>query len=154
MVVIGSLDRMTASLGGGAFLLSGNLLVIGFAYCVRFLAVSLHPVNGGMSRICGSLDEASRSLGRGKLATLWHINLPLLRGTLVAAFTLVFVDILKELPLTMILRPANFETMATTAFSLAKEGRIHECAVPSLILLAAGGLGLVAIHRLILTPQR
>ena len=154
MVVIGSLDRMTASLGGGAFLLSGNLLVIGFAYCVRFLAVSLQPVNGGMSRICGSLDEASRSLGRGKLATLWHINLPLLRGTLVAAFTLVFVDILKELPLTMILRPANFETMATTAFSLAKEGRIHECAVPSLILLAAGGLGLMAIHRLILTPQR
>jgi len=69
------------------------------------------------------------------------------------AFILVFIDILKELPLTMILRPANFETMATAAFSLAKEGRIYECAVPSIILLFAGGFGLIAIKRFLL-PER
>ena len=102
-----------------------------------------------MNQICGSLDEASRMPGRGKFEPLRRINLPLLRGTLCAAFTLVFVDILKELPLTIVLRPANFETMATTAFSLAQEGRIHESAVPSLVLLLAGGIGLAIINHLL-----
>jgi iron(III) transport system permease protein len=74
------------------------------------------------------------------------VNLPLLRGTLLAAGMLVFVDILKELPLTMILRPANFETLATTAFGLAKEGRIQECAVPSLAIVLAGAMALMTLN--------
>ncbi|MEM0969520.1 MAG: iron ABC transporter permease, partial [Verrucomicrobiota bacterium] len=75
------------------------------------------------------------------------IQRPLLRGTLLAATMLVFVDILKELPLTMILRPANFETLATTAFGLAKEGRIQECAVPSLLIVLLGAAGLMVLNR-------
>ncbi len=156
LVSFGTLDRLISASPENAWfpLLSGTLFAIGFAYCIRFLAVALHPLKSGMTRVCGSLDEASISLGRGRAATLWHINIPLLRGTLWAAFTLVFIDILKELPLTMILRPANFETMATTAFQIAMEGRIHECALPSLIILVVGALGLILINRLLLPENR
>ncbi|MEM9158945.1 MAG: iron ABC transporter permease [Verrucomicrobiota bacterium] len=151
MVSLGNVDRLNASWlkteDGPKLLLSGTLTAIGFAYIVRFLAVSLQPLQSGLRRVCGSLDEASRTLGVGPAKTLCKINIPLLKGTLIAAFTLVFVDILKELPLTMILRPANFETMATTAFSLAKEGRIRECAVPSFIILITGAIGLGLINR-------
>ncbi len=147
LVTLGAADRFLSN--HTSIVLSGSLIAISFAYLVRFLTVSLQPVRAGMNQICGSLDEASRMLGHGKFYTLRRINLPLLHGTLWAAFTLVFVDILKELPLTIILRPADFETMATTAFSLAKEGRIHECAVPSLVLLLAGGIGLAIINRLL-----
>ena len=153
MVFLGNVDQAFALFSINSFL-SGTLIAISFAYCVRFLSVSLGPVQSGCMRISGSYQEASFLLGRGKLTTLLRILIPLLRGTLIAAFVLVFVDILKELPLTMILRPANFETMATTAFSLASEGRIYECAVPSLILVLTSAIGLIAIHRLLDIPSK
>ncbi len=145
MVTLGAIDRWTP---GSSFLLGGSLFAIVFAYAVRFLTVAYEPVRAGMSRVCGNLDEASRVLGHSPTESLLRIDFPLLRGTLLAAAMLVFVDILKELPLTMILRPANFETLATTAFGLAKEGRIHECAVPSLLIVVVGGTGLVLLNRL------
>ncbi len=143
MVALGGVDRSL-----GQQVLSGTYFAIIFAYTVRFLAVPFHPVRAGMNRVCGSLDEASRVLGQSPLLTLWKINLPLMWTTLLAATMLVFVDILKELPLTMILRPANFETLATTAFGLASEGRFRECSVPSLIIILAGALGLMVLNRL------
>ena len=151
MVSPGGFDRAVSAVNG-SFFLSGTLVAIGFAYCVRFMAVSLNPVQSGMIRLCGSHVDASFSLGRGRTATLFSLVIPLLRSPMGAAFILVFVDILKELPLTMILRPANFETMATTAFSLASEGRIQACAVPSIILVGTCALGLACIHRL-WTPE-
>lgn len=147
MAATGRLDQLPG------VAVSGSLLAIAFAYLVRFLAVAHHPVRAGMDRVCGTLDEASRVLGRSPLATLFLVNLPLVRGTLVAATMLVFVDILKELPLTLILRPANFETLATTSFSLAKEGRIHECSVPSLLIVVVGALGLLALNRTLRTSR-
>lgn len=132
----------------GGLMLTGSVGVIGFAYMVRFLAVALHPVRAAMERTCGSLDAASRLLGHSPLDTLWRVNLPLVRGTLVSVTMLVFVDILKELPLTMILRPANFETLAIHAYSLAWEDRIPECAVPSLMIIVLAGLGLFALNKL------
>jgi iron(III) transport system permease protein len=147
MVVLGAIDNLDFTrAGGGTFFLSGTLYAIGFGYLVRFIAVAFHPVQAGMTRFCGRLDEASRLLGCSSFETLVRINFPLLRGTLLAAAMLVFVDILKELPLTMILRPANFETLATSAFGLAKEGRIHECAVPALIIIAVGAAGLIVLN--------
>ena len=142
MVAFGKIDHW---LDGAV--LSGTLLAIAFAYGVRFLAVAYQPVNAGFTRISDGLDESSRLLGKPPSATLCKIHVPLLKGTLFGAAMLVFVDILKELPLTMILRPANFETLSTTAFGLAKEGRIHECAVPSLIIVVAGGVGLAILNR-------
>lgn len=145
MVTFGLLDRGLAKLGVDAFL-SGTLLTILFAYFVRFLAVAFQPVQAGMTRISPSVEEASRLLGKSPLVTLFRLNLPLLGGTLFAATMLVFVDILKELPLTMILRPANFDTLATTAFGLAKEGRIQECAVPSLAIIITGAIALMTLN--------
>ncbi len=145
MVVLGSVDQLRWL----PILLSGTLPAIVFAYHVRFLAVPFQSISAGMTRICGSLDEASRTLRHGPFSTLWWINLPLLRGTLAAVTMLVFVDILKELPLTMLLRPANFDTLAVTAFGLAKEGRIYECAIPSLLIVCAGAGGLVILNYLL-----
>ncbi|MEM9399425.1 MAG: iron ABC transporter permease [Verrucomicrobiota bacterium] len=130
-------------------LLSGSLFAIVFAYLVRFIAVPMQSVQAGMTRVCGSLDEASRMLGHGPGFTLWNINIPLLRGTLVASCMLVFIDILKELPLTMLLRPAGFDTLAVSAFGMAKEGRIYECAFPSLMIVLIGTIGLCVLNRLI-----
>ncbi len=149
MIGLGNLDR-----SWGVGVLSGTYVAIVFAYMVRFFAVPFSSVTSGMNRVCGSLDEASRSLGRGTFASLRLVNLPLLRTTLLAACMLVFVDILKELPLTMILRPANFETLATTAFGLASEGRFRECSVPSLLIILAGATGLMVLNRLLSNPSR
>lgn len=144
LVIFGGLDRLGIPL---LPVFSGTVLVIGFAYFVRFFAIPLQLSRAGMDRLGPSLGEASRLLGRAPLATFLRIDLPLLRGPLIAAGMLLFVDILKELPLTLILRPANFETLATTAFSLAKEARLQACAVPSLMIVAAGAAGLLIMNR-------
>ena len=143
MMLAGWGDRFTAPL----LLVSGSLLVVTLGYLTRFLAVAYQPVCGGMERLCGELDEASQTLGHGKSSTLWQVTLPLLRKPLLAAGMLVLIDVLKELPLTMILRPANFDTLATTAFSLAKEGRIHESALPSVCIVLTGILVLTPLNR-------
>ncbi|MEM7388031.1 MAG: iron ABC transporter permease, partial [Verrucomicrobiota bacterium] len=130
------LDALTdRSLG---LILSGSLVAVGFGYLVRFLAVSFFPTESGMEKICGNLDQASRALGVSPWKTFIRINLPLLKAPLLGAIILLFVDILKELPLTLILRPFNFETLATKTFDLAMEGRIPESANPSLIIVAGG----------------
>lgn len=144
LVVFGGLDRLGIPL---LPVFSGTVLVIGFAYFVRFFAIPLQLSRAAMDRLGPSLCEASRLLGRAPLMTFLRIELPLLRGPLIAAGMLLFVDILKELPLTLILRPANFETLATTAFSLAKEARLQACAVPSLMIVAAGAAGLLIMNR-------
>jgi len=148
MVTFAWLDR-SFNLHATRHFLSGTIHAIGFAYLVRFFAVPVQPVKAAMTRVCGGLDEASRLLGHPPLRTLLRINLPLIKGTLFAATMLVFVDILKELPLTMILRPANFDTLATYTFGLAKEvGRIHECAIPSLLIILLAAAGLMSLNRL------
>ncbi len=152
MVSFGMIDRGVKAGSGWLGLadspfISGTIFAICFAYLVRFLTVAYQPVRAGMTRVCGNLDEASRTMGHSPAGTLFRINIPMIRGTLLAATMLVFVDILKELPLTMILRPTNFETLSTTAFGYAKEGRIHECSVPSLIIIAAGAIGLFILNR-------
>ncbi|WFB37880.1 iron ABC transporter permease [Kiritimatiellota bacterium B12222] len=136
----------------GKFSLIGSVYAICFGYVVRFLAVGLQPIRAGMERVCGSLDQASRVLGHSPTQTLFKINLPLIRGTLMAVVMLVFVDILKELPMTMILRPVDFDTLATLAFGLAQESRIQECAIPSLMIIFLAGTGLFSLNRLLTPP--
>jgi iron(III) transport system permease protein len=142
MVSFGKIDDWS-----GKAVLSGTLFTIGFAYLVRFIAVAYQPVVAGLARVSQQMDESSRILGKTPLFTLGRIHLPILKGTLLGAAMLVFIDILKELPLTMILRPADFNTLSTTAFGLAKEGRVHECAAPSLIIVMAGAIGLTILNR-------
>jgi iron(III) transport system permease protein len=130
-------------------LLSGGLVALIFAYVVRFLAVALNPVEAGFKRLCGNLDDTSRSLGVPPLKTLWKVDLPLLKGTLISAGLLVFVDVLKELPLTLILRPFNFNTLATRAFQLATDERLAQSAVPALLIIAVGLVPVIVLNKLI-----
>jgi iron(III) transport system permease protein len=130
-------------------LLTGTVAALVFAYVVRFLAVALNPVDSGFERICGNLDQASRSLGSPPMRTLWKVDLPLLRGTLLAAGLLVFVDVLKELPLTLILRPFDFDTLATRAFQLASDEQVARSSLPALLIVAVGTVPVVYLSRII-----
>jgi iron(III) transport system permease protein len=109
-----------------------------FAYAVRFMAVAFLPVESGFTRICGRVDDAARSLGATPSCALRKVSLPLLRGTLLGAVILVFVDVLKELPLTLILRPFNFDTLATRAYQLATDELIAVSANYALVIILAG----------------
>jgi iron(III) transport system permease protein len=107
-------------------------LALLFAYVVRFLAVSLQTVEAGLGKIKPSMDDAARSLGMRPLGTLTLVHLPIMRGTLLTALLLVFVDVLKELPATLILRPFDFNTLAVRAFELAGDERLANPPVPHL----------------------
>ncbi len=130
-------------------ILTGTIAALLFAYVVRFLAVSLNPLDSGFERTCGNLDETSRSLGVPPLRTLLRVDVPLLRGTLLSAGLLVFVDVLKELPLTLILRPFDFDTLATRAFQLAMDEQVARSALPALLIILTGLIPVILLSRLI-----
>ncbi len=131
-----------------AWLLSGTVGALGFAYAVRFLAVAFLPVQAGLKRICGDLDAAARCLGSPPARTLRRVNLPLLGAPLQAAAVLVFIDVLKELPLTLLLRPFNFETLGTRAFNLVDQGRLQQSAPACLLIVATALACILVLHRL------
>lgn len=139
------LIRLTQGMGIG--LLSGTFTGLTVAYMVRFLAVSYQPLESGLQRVCGSLDDASRTLGAGPWRTLWRVNLPLLRGPLVAAMLLTFIDLLKELPITLLLRPHNFSTLATRAWDLQEQSRLPEACLPAVVIILLGAAGAVWLQR-------
>ncbi|MCG8604919.1 iron ABC transporter permease [bacterium] len=144
------LSSISAQLDGARGLfLSGTLFMVLFAYLVRFLALALNPLESGFEKSCSRLDEASRSLGTSPLRTLFTINLPLIKSALLAAVILVFVDVLKELPLTLILRPFNFDTLATRAFELASDEMVAESANAALVIIAVGILPVVVVNKLL-----
>ncbi len=116
-------------------LLSGTAISLIFAYLVRFLAVAYHPITSGFEKSAKSVDEASQSLGASSIKTLFRITLPTLKWPIATAYILVFVETLKELPLSIILRPFNFDTLAIKAYELANEELIQLAAVPSLIIV-------------------
>ena len=119
-------------------LLSGTVFALLFAYAVRFLAVSLQTVEAGLGKIQPSMDDAARSLGMHPLRTLWRVHMPIMRGTLLTALLLVFVDVLKELPATLILRPFDFNTLAVRAFELAGDERLPESSSAALAIVLVG----------------
>ncbi len=118
--------------------LSGTLFALLFAYTVRFLAVSLQTVEAGLGKITSSMDEAARSLGCRGRELVRRVHLPMLKGSLLTALLLVFVDTMKELPATLILRPFNFNTLAVRAYELASDERIEDAAAAALAIVAAG----------------
>jgi iron(III) transport system permease protein len=121
---------------------------------VRFLAVSLQTVEASLGKITASMDDAARSLGEGAHGTLWRVHLPLLRGSLLTAGLLVFVDVMKELPATLVMRPFNFDTLATQAFTLASDERLAEASTSALAIVAVGVLPLIFISRQIARSRR
>jgi len=131
----------------GGLLLTGTSLVLIYALSVRFLTVAYNSVESGMATIPANLDAAARSLGAGPGRVLARIHAPLLTPSLAGAAALVFIDTLRELPATLILRPFNLETLATRTYRLASDERLAEASIPALILLAAGILPVILLHR-------
>jgi iron(III) transport system permease protein len=109
-----------------------------FAYLVRFLAMSLQTVESGLTRVRPSMDEAAQSMGLTTLQTIRRVHMPMLTGSLLTALLLVFVDVLKELPATLILRPFDFNTLAVRAYELASDERLADAAPAALTIVAVG----------------
>lgn len=130
-------------------ILSGTLVALVFAYCVRFLAVSLNTVEAGLGKIKPSMDDAARSLGLAPRRVLREVHMPIMRGSLLTALLLVFVDVLKELPATLILRPFNFNTLAVRAFELASDERLVDSASAALAIVLAGIVPVILLSRTI-----
>lgn len=126
-------------------LMSGTLVAVVFAYIVRFLPVAMNTVEAGLGKIKPSMDDAGRSMGLGTWQILRRIHIPMLKGSLLTAALLVFVDVLKELPATLILRPFNFNTLAIRTYELANQERLTEAAASALMIVVAGIIPVIII---------
>lgn len=138
--------RATFGISTG-LLLTGSIWLLVAAYVVRFLASALGAYEGGQSMIHANMDAAARSLGQTPLGTLRRVHLPILTPSLLTALLIVFVDVMKELPATLIMRPFNFDTLAVQAYRLASDERLEGAAVPSLVIVAVGLLPVILICR-------
>jgi iron(III) transport system permease protein len=134
-------------------LLSGSVFAIVLAYTIRFLAASLGAVEAGLSKISRNTDAAARTLGASVSETLWRVHLPLLRPALAAAALLVFVDAMKELPATLLLRPFNFDTLATQVFTLASLYRYEEAGLSALTIVLASLVPVLFLHGMIVAGR-
>lgn len=128
-------------------LLTGTIVALIYAYLVRYFAVAWNGIEPGFARITPSMDAAARGLGAGTVGTLLRVHAPLLSRSAAAATLLVFVDVMKELPATLVMRPFNFDTLATQTYTLAKDERLAEAALPSLAIVAVGVLPLLILAR-------
>jgi len=149
---VDALMRSTFGISTG-LLLSGTGFALILAYTVRFLAISLGTIDAGFKKTSMNLDAASRTMGVGVSQTLFRIHLPILAPVLGAAALLVFVDSMKELPATLLLRPFNFDTLATRVYTLASFDQFEEAALGALTIVAIGLTPVILIHRAIATAR-
>ena len=155
LIPLASTDNAVDSLARDWLGVSTGLLLTGtaagllLAYAARFMAVALNAVSAGFESVRPSLDASARVLGCSVWAVAARVHVPMLRGTLLTAALIVFVDVVKELPATMILRPFNFDTLAVQAYRLAADERLEQAAVPSLMIAAAGMLPVILLARAI-----
>ncbi len=138
--------------GGLAYYLTATSLGLVWAYLVRFSAVALQSVQSAYARIPASLDDSARMLGNRDGLLLRRVHWPLLRPSLAAAALLVFVDVMKELPATLVLRPFNSDTLAVVAYQLARDERLGEAALPALALVLVGLLPVLLLDRALGLP--
>ncbi|MEL0106270.1 MAG: iron ABC transporter permease [Rhodospirillaceae bacterium] len=130
-------------------LLSGTIIAVVFGYLVRFLALSFGTMEAGLTKVTTSMDGASRTLGKSPGATLRRVHLPMIKASILTAAILVFVDCMKELPMTILLRPFNYETLATYVHQFASDGLLEECALGAVTIVAAGILPVILLSRTI-----
>ena len=135
--------------GGGKWMLGTSIFALLYAYLARFLAVGYNSLEAGYERIPASIDESAASLGSTSRRTLRSLHLPLLKGTLLGGGLLIFVDVLKELPLTLILRPFNFDTLAIRAFEYASDERVAQSAPAAMIVVLAGMVPAYLLNRML-----
>jgi iron(III) transport system permease protein len=128
-------------------LITGTAFALGLAYLVRFFGIAQGAVDAAFGRVAPSLSMAARSLGRSASGTLTSIYLPLMRGSVLTALLVVFVDCVKELPATLLLRPFNFNTLSTRVFELASLERLSEAAPAALLVMAVGLAAVIVVAR-------
>lgn len=133
-------------LGNAPLILSMSMAMLVVGYVIRFMATGFNAIEVGFEKIGFKYSEASRLLGNGITKTFFKVELPLIKGALLGGFILTFVEITKELPLVLLLRPFNFETLATKTFQYAKDEMIHEASIPSLMIIGLSALSVVVFH--------
>ncbi len=160
MVPVGKLDnaidstmRATFNISTG-LLFSGTITALVFAYLVRFLAVSFNTIEASLTKIEPCLDDAARSLGHSSSSTLMKVHLPMMRGGVLTAGMLVFVDVMKELPATIVIRPFNFDTLAVRVYNLASDERLAEAAGPALAIVLVGIIPVIVLSLKIAQSRR
>jgi iron(III) transport system permease protein len=130
-------------------ILSGSIAAVTFAYLVRFLPMALHGIEAGLGKITPSMDDAARLLGRRPVATMREVHVPIMRGSVLTAALLVFVEVMKELPATLILRPFNFDTLAVRAYELATDEQLVQASSAALAIVLVGILPVIVLARAI-----
>ena len=150
------LTDLLGRLSGSAvpLLLTGSAVVLVYAYLIRFLGIALQSVDAGLTKITPSMDDAARSLGASTSGVAIRVHVPLLRSSLITAALLVFVDVMKELPATLVLRPFNFDTLAVQAYNLAMDERLTEASTVSLAIVAVGLIPVVLASCAITRPAQ
>ncbi|MFC4322379.1 ABC transporter permease [Litchfieldia salsa] len=149
-----ALDRYLSSLFtmfsiDTTFVLRTSLVMLISAYIIRFLAVGYNSIEAGFEKVGIRFTEASRTLGSSTIKTFFKVDIPMVKGAIFGGFILVFVDILKELPLTMLLQPFNFQTLATRAFRYANDEMISEAASASLLIILVSAVCIFFFHRIL-----
>ena len=130
-------------------ILSGSLVILVLGYLVRFNAIAVGSVDSSLVQLSPSLDLASRTLGNGPVKTLWRVNIPLIKKGMLTAFILVFIEAMKELPAALLLRPFNFETLATYVYQFVSDEMIEYAALPALMIIALGLIPFIVVNRLL-----
>jgi iron(III) transport system permease protein len=146
LLPVGWLQEVAPRSGAGGWI-TATVIGVVWAYLVRFVSIALQSVQSGYARIPASVDDSARMLGAGGMGLLARVHWPLLRRSTAAAALLVFVDVMKELPATMVLRPFNTDTLAVVAYQLARDERLGEAALPSLALVLVGLVPVVLLSR-------
>jgi iron(III) transport system permease protein len=128
-------------------LIQGTLVVMLIAYMIRFLAVGHNPIDSAMQRITFNIDEAAMGLGLNGWSMLKRVHLPILKGGIFTAVTLVFVDVMKEMPITLMTRPFGWDTLAVRIFEMTSEGEWEQAALPAVALVLAGLIPIALLTR-------
>ena len=155
LIAFGAFDNAVDSWARAAFGAGTGLLVTGsiaglvFAYVVRFLAIPVNAAEAGFARVTLSMDGAARTLGQRPAGVLARVHAPLIGGSVLTAALLVFVDVMKELPATLILRPFNFDTLAVRAYQMASDERLRDAAAPGLLIVLVGIVPVILLSRAI-----
>jgi iron(III) transport system permease protein len=153
LLPVGWLQQAAPQSGAGGWI-TATVLGVVWAYLVRFVSVALQSMQSGYARIPASFDDSARMLGTAGFGLLARVHWPLLRRSAAAAALLVFVDVMKELPATMVLRPFNTDTLAVVAYQLARDERLGEAALPSLALVLVGLIPVILLSRSLRSAER
>jgi iron(III) transport system permease protein len=147
------LDSIAATVGLSLNLTSLGLVAVLYAYLVRFFPVGFQGIDAGLRRISPSMDQSARSLGRGPWQVLFEVHWPLMRRSMGVAALLVFIDCVKELPATLVLRPFDFDTLAVVAHHFAADERLGEAALPALLIVLVGAVPVAWLTRIALADR-